>query len=145
MNTFKNVSELSGRIFLSLLFLLSGLSKIGAYAATAGYMSSQGVPSGLLPLVIATEVLGPLAIIVGWRTRLVAFLMAGYTLLTALFFHTHFADQTQLIMFWKNVSITGAFLLLVVHGAGPLSLDRRSARISRAVTAGNLRETGITP
>jgi putative oxidoreductase len=55
--------------------------------------------------------------------------------LTALIFHTNFADQTQMIMFMKNVSITGAFLLLVVHGAGPLSLDHRFGRPVRLVTA----------
>lgn len=135
MNTLGNLSELTGRILLSLLFLISGLGKVGAYTATAGYMASQGVPGALLPLVIATEVLGPLAIILGWKTRVVAFLLAGYTLLTAAVFHTHFADQTQLIMFWKNVSIAGAFLLLVAHGAGPISLDQRFGRTARVVTA----------
>lgn len=135
MNTLGNLSELTGRILLSLLFLISGLGKIGAYTATAGYMASQGVPGALLPLVIATEVLGPLAIILGWKTRIVAFLLAGYTLLTAAIFHAHFADQTQLIMFWKNVSIAGAFLLLVARGAGPLSLDQRFGRAASAVAA----------
>ncbi len=97
-------------------------------------MSSQGVPGALLPLVIATEVLGPLAIILGWKTRIVAFLLAGYTLLTAVIFHTHFADQTQMIMFWKNVSIAGAFLILVARGAGPISLDRRLGRTAETAT-----------
>ncbi len=75
---------------------------------------------------IATEVLGSLAIILGWKTRIVAFLMAGFTLLTGFLFHNHFADQMQMIMFMKNVSIAGAFLLLTVHGAGPISLDSKS-------------------
>jgi putative oxidoreductase len=81
----------------------------------------------LLPAVIATEVLGALAIILGWKTRIVAFLLAGFSLLTAIAFHNNLADQTQLIMFFKNLSIAGGFLLLVANGAGPLSLDRRSA------------------
>jgi putative oxidoreductase len=89
----------------------------------------------MLPLVIATEVGGSLAIILGWKTRIAAFLLAGFTVLAAVLFHTNFADQTQMIMFMKNVSITGAFLLLVVHGAGPLSLDQRFGRSVRAVTA----------
>src|SRR6266436_8048535 len=122
-NAVQKVSELGGRILLSVLFLLSGLGKIGAYAGTAGYMSSLGVPGALLPLVIATEVLGALAIIVGWKTRVIAFLLAGFTLLTAVIFHNNFGDQIQLIMFLKNVSIAGAFLLLAANGAGPLSLD----------------------
>jgi putative oxidoreductase len=124
----QNVSELAGRCLLSVLFLLSGVGKIGAYAATAAYMSSVGVPSVLLPVVIATEVLGATAIILGWQTRISALLLAGYSLLAALIFHTNFADQIEMINFLKNVSIAGGFLLLVANGAGPLSLDRRLAR-----------------
>ena len=124
--TLKNTTELLGRVLMVGLFLLSGVGKISAYAATAGYMASVGVPSGVLPLVIATEVLGSLAIVLGWKTRVVAFLLAGFTLLTGILFHNNFADQTQMIMFMKNVSIAGAFLLLTVNGAGPISLDNRS-------------------
>jgi putative oxidoreductase len=86
------------------------------------------VPAALLPLVIATELLGSIAIILGWKTRIVAFLLAGFTLLSALLFHNDFANQIQMVMFLKNVSIAGGFLLLVVHGAGPISLDRRAAK-----------------
>ena len=121
----RGIIELAGRVLLALLFFYTGLGKIGAYTGTAAYMSSSGVPGFLLPLVIALEVGGSVAIIVGWHTRIVASLLAGFTLLSALIFHTHFADQTQLIMFMKNVSITGGFLFLVAHGAGPLSLDAR--------------------
>lgn len=123
-----SAAEFSGRFLLALLFLLSGLGKLGAYSSTAAYMSASGVPSALLPLVIATEVLGALAIIIGWKTRAVAFWLAGFTLLAALIFHNNLADQTQTIMFFKNISITGAFLLLVANGAGPLSLDRRATK-----------------
>jgi putative oxidoreductase len=122
---FQKISELTGRILLAALFLISGLGKIGAYAATASYMSSAGVPSAALPVVIVTEVAGAISIIVGWKTRTTAFLLAGFTVLTAFAFHTNFADQIQTVMFLKNVSIAGAFLLLVANGAGPLSIDRR--------------------
>jgi len=115
-------------VLLASLFLLAGLSKLGAYSATAAYMSSAGVPGALLPVVITTEVLGALVIILGWKTRVAATLLAGFSLLTALAFHNNFADQVQMIMFLKNVSIAGGFLLLVANGAGPLSLDRRFAR-----------------
>ncbi len=128
MTTVEKTSALAGRILLSGLFLFSGLGKIGAYAASAGYMAALGVPTALLPLAIATEVLGAIAIILGWQTRVTAFLLAGYSLLTALIFHTNFADQIQTVMFLKNLSIAGGFLLLVANGAGPLSLDRRSGR-----------------
>jgi putative oxidoreductase len=120
--------ELAGRVLLATLFLLAGVGKLSAYSATAAYMSSAGVPGVLLPAVIATELGGALAIILGWRTRLVAALLAGFSVLTALIFHNNFADQMQMINFLKNLSIAGGFVLLVVNGAGPLSLDRRSGR-----------------
>ena len=126
--TLRNTAELTGRVLLAALFLISGLNKIGAYDATAGYMSAMGVPGLLLPAVIVTEVVGAAAIIAGWHTRIVAFLLAGFTLLSALLFHNNFADQVQAIMFFKNVAITGGFLLLVANGAGALSVDRRFGR-----------------
>jgi putative oxidoreductase len=120
--------ELAGRILLASLFLLSGLTKMSAYGAMGTYMASMGVSPALLPIVIATEVLGSIAIIIGWHTRIAAFLLAGFTLLAAGIFHNHFADQIQLLMFLKDVSIAGAFLMLVANGAGQLSLDHRSGR-----------------
>ena len=126
--TTRDVSELAGRILLSSLFVLSGVSKLGAYAGTAAYMASQGVPSALLPLVVATELLGGLAIAFGWKTRVAAFLLAGFSVLSALMFHANFADQIQMIMFLKNVSIAGGFLMLLANGAGRLSLDHRFAK-----------------
>jgi putative oxidoreductase len=124
----ESVAEVAGRVLLASLFLLSGLAKLGAYGGTVAYMSSAGVPVALLPVVIATEVLGALLTVLGWKTRVVAFLLAGFTLLSALIFHSNFADQVQMIMFLKNLAITGGLLLLVANGAGPLSIDRHSAR-----------------
>jgi putative oxidoreductase len=120
-----SAAEVAGRLLLAAIFLISGLSKIGTYAATAEFMSAMGVPGVLLPVVILTEVLGALAIIVGWKTRVAGFLLAGFTLLSGIVFHSNFADQTQTVMFLKNVSMTGGLLLLVAHGAGSLSLDAR--------------------
>ena len=123
-----NGAEFGGRLLLALLFLISGLGKLGAYSGTAAYMASQGVPGALLPVVIATEVLGAVAIIAGWQTRLAALALAAFTLVAAFLFHNNFADQVQAIMFLKNVSIAGGFLLLAAHGAGAWSLDRRGER-----------------
>src|ERR1700747_720414 len=72
----RNLTEASGRVLLAVLFLLSGIGKLGAYSATGAYMSAFGVPSALLPVVIATEGLGALAIILGWRTRIAAGVLA---------------------------------------------------------------------
>ena len=127
-STVQKFAELVGRVLLGAIFLMSGLGKIGAYAGTAGYMASVGVPGALLPAVIALEVLGAIAIIIGWKTRITAVLLAGFTLLAGVLFHNNFADQIQMIMFLKNVSIAGGLLLLVGNGAGALSLDRRRAR-----------------
>ena len=124
--TLESSAELVGRVLLASLFLLSGVSKLGAYGATAAYMSSAGVPGALLPAVIAVELLGSLAVIVGWKTRAAAALLAGFSLLAAFLFHNNFADQIQMIMFLKNVAIAGGFLLLVANGAGAISLDRRA-------------------
>jgi len=126
--TLRNSTELLGRVLLSALFLMSGIGKITAYSATAGYMASVGAPGALLPLVILTEVGGAIAIIAGWRTRIVAFLLAGFTVLTALMFHSNFGDQNQMIHFMKNIAVAGAFLMLAANGAGRYSLDARAAR-----------------
>jgi putative oxidoreductase len=91
-------------------------------------MASAGVPGALLPLVIAVEVLGSIAIILGWRTRAVSLLMAGFSLATAVLFHNNWADQIQMVMFLKNVSIAGGFLMLAANGAAAFSLDARNAK-----------------
>ncbi|WP_293390950.1 DoxX family protein [Nevskia sp.] len=117
--------ELAGRILLALMFLLAGISKITGYAGTAGYMASAGVPGALLPLVIALEVGGALAIIVGFQTRLVALALAGFSVVAAALFHSNFADQMQMTLFLKNVSVAGGFLILAANGPGALSLDAK--------------------
>jgi putative oxidoreductase len=89
-------------------------------------MEAMGVPGALLPVVIAVELLGGLAVMLGWQTRVAAFLLAGFSLLSAVLFHADFGDQMQMIMFMKNVSIAGGFLMLVSLGGGAFALDNRS-------------------
>ena len=115
----------AGRVLIALMFVMSGFGKITSYADTQGYMEFVGVPGMLLPLVIALEIIGGLAIVVGWQTRIAALALAGFCLVSAVLFHADFSDQTQMIMFLKNVSIAGGFLLLVGQGAGAYSLDNR--------------------
>ena len=123
MNKYAN---LVGRILLAHIFLLAGISKISGYAATQGYMEAMGVPGALLPLVIALEVGGALALIVGWQTRLAALALAGFSLVAAVIFHANFADQMQMIMFMKNVAIAGGLVLLAAQGAqDTISVDKR--------------------
>ncbi len=117
---------LAGRVLLAIMFVVAGYGKIGGYAGTQGYMESMGVPGMLLPLVIVLELGGGLAIIAGWQTRIVAILLAGFTLLAAFTFHLDFADQMQSIMFMKNLSVAGGLLVLAAYGPGALALDNRS-------------------
>jgi putative oxidoreductase len=116
------------RFLMALIFLLSGLGKIGALDATRGYMEAMHLPGILLWPTIAFEVGSSVLVILGWRTRIVAALVAGFCLVSAAIFHTNFADQVQMIMFLKNVSMAGGFLLLAVVGPGSVSLDGRMRR-----------------
>lgn len=121
-----NIIELSGRILLGHIFLLAGISKLGeGYAGTAGYMDSMGVPGGLLPVVIAVEILGGLMVILGFKARWAAFALAGFSIVAAVIFHSNLADQMQMILFMKNLSMAGGLLLLSVHGSGVLSVDKK--------------------
>jgi putative oxidoreductase len=124
----EKISQFVARVFLGQIFLLSGSFKIGGYEGTQGYMEAMGVPGMLLPLVIALEIGGGLAIIAGWQTRLVSAVLAVFTLVAAAIFHNNLADQIQMIMFMKNIAITGGFILLAVHGAGGYSLDERRSK-----------------
>ncbi len=120
--------ELAGRVALAVVFLMGGISKLGGYAGAQGYMEAHGVPGLLLPLVIALEIIAPIALIVGWKTRWFAFALAGFTVLAALFFHLDFGSQLQQILFLKNLAIAGGLLVLCHAGAGRFSLDQLSQR-----------------
>jgi putative oxidoreductase len=125
MQLIQNLSAPAGRFLISLIFIVSGFNKIVNFAGTQAYMETAGVPGILLPLVIAVELLGGLAVVFGWQTRLAAFLLAGFSLFSAVLFHANFGDQMQMIMFMKNLALTGGFLMIVALGAGPYSLDNR--------------------
>ena len=115
----------TGRLLITSIFVMSGFNKMDNYSNTAGWMESMGVPGSLLPLVIALEVLGSVAIMIGWQTRIISVLFAAFCVMSAVIFHADFSDQYQMISFMKNISIAGGFLFLVVNGAGAYSLDNR--------------------
>ena len=117
--------ELVGRVFLSIMFIMSGFSKISGYEGTQGYMEAMGVPGMLLPLVILLELGGGILLAVGFQVRIIAFLLAGFCLLSAMIFHFQPAEQMQMIMFMKNITIAGGLLLVLVHGAGAFSVDAK--------------------
>ena len=115
--------DLPARALMSLLFLLSGFGKLGAVSAVQGYMAAHGVPGVLIWPAAALEVGGGLLLLVGFGTRPVALVLSGWCLLTALIFHTAFADQDQFIHFFKNMTMAGGFLMLAQSGAPGLSVD----------------------
>ena len=116
---------LLGRVLIGAPFILSGLGKLMAHDATVGYISSVGLPLPQLGWLIAiiVEMGGGALLVIGYRARLVALVVALFALATALAFHRNFADQNQMIHFLKNVMLVGGLLQIVYFGAGPLSVD----------------------
>lgn len=123
-----NILNLVGRIGLALIFVTAGFSKISGYEATAGYMDSMGVPGALLPLVIALELGGGLAIIVGFLTKPIALALAAFSVVAGVVFHGNTVDQMQMIMLMKNIGLAGGFLLLAANGPGAISIDAKRAQ-----------------
>jgi putative oxidoreductase len=121
------ILPLAGRIAIAAIFLLSGLNKLAAPATTIAYIQSAGLPFPPLAFAVsaAVEVLGSIALIAGFRTRITATVMALFTLAAAFSFHTDFVDQNQFIHFWKNIAMAGGLLQVIAFGAGAYSLDAR--------------------
>ncbi|MBX9641978.1 MAG: DoxX family protein [Mycobacteriaceae bacterium] len=117
----------TGRVLIAAIFILSGVGKIAAPAATIGYIASAGLPFAPAALIAAAliEVGGGLALIAGFRTRIVALVLAGFSVATALAFHAHFADQNQFIHFLKNLAMAGGLLQVAAFGSGKIGLDKR--------------------
>lgn len=122
-------ASLAGRVLLSAIFVLSGISKVSAPAGMIGYIESVGLPFPTLALAIAilVEMVGGIALILGYRTRLVAAGLALFSVATALAFHNELADQSQFIHFFKNIAMAGGLLQVAAFGAGRFSLDARRA------------------
>ncbi len=118
-------SHLAGRILIALIFIIAGAGKLADPAGTAGYMQSAGVPTLLLWPTIALELLGGIAIVLGFQTRIISYLLAIFCVATAVLFHMDFSNQMQQILFLKNLAIAGGFLLLASSGATALSIDKR--------------------
>jgi len=111
------------RLLMSILFLLSGISKLGAVEETQKYMEAYGVPGYLIYPAAALEITGGSLLLIGLYTHPLSVVLAGWCLLTAFIFHTEFTDQTQLIMMLKNLAMAGGFLILSDHGAPGMSVD----------------------
>jgi len=134
----QNLLSLTGRLLLASLFLPAGIGKISGFAGTVGYISSAGLPFPELAAILALtlEIVGGVALIVGFGTRHAALALAVFTLVASFFFHAFWAvpaDQqyvTQLL-FFKNIAVVGGLLTLAAWGAGAWSFDARPQRVSR--------------
>ena len=119
------VIEVLGRIFLSAIFLISGVGKIFNYEGTIQYMENFNVSGNLIVPAIIVEILFPILLIIGYQTRFSALVLSLFTLTLAVIFHTDFSNQMQLISFLKNIAIAGGFLIIFVNGAGKYSIDHK--------------------
>ena len=130
--TTQNAFSLAARLLLALLFLPAGIAKLTGFEGTVGYISSAGLP---LPevgaaLALTVEIVGGLALIAGFGTRVAALVLAVFTLAASYFFHNYWTlpvDQqfVQQLLFFKNIAVTGGLLALVAFGAGGWSVDAR--------------------
>ena len=120
-----NILDLVARVFISLIFLLSGINKIGNYEGTVGWMESIGIPGILLIPAIILEIVAPMLIMIGYKVKISAALLSVFCVATAIIFHSDFNDQMQFISFMKNIGLAGGFLFIVVNGAKDFSLDKK--------------------
>lgn len=128
----QNPLNLAGRLLIAALFLPAGIAKISGFAGTVGYIGSVGLPLPAVgaALAIAVEVLGALALILGYQTRIAAIVLALFTLVASFFFHAYWsvpAEQAfvQQLMFFKNIAVVGGLFILAAQGAGGWSLDAK--------------------
>ena len=120
-----HIIELFGRIFLSALFLIEGISKIFNYEITIQYMSDYNVSKYLLIPAIIVEIVFPLLLIVGYKTKLSSLALGLFTIATALIFHTDFLNSMQFISFLKNFAIAGGLMIIFINGPKKYSLDHK--------------------
>ena len=122
-----SVIVLIGRVLLSIIFVMSGFGKLTDISGTAAYLAMYHLPAAGVAAMIAglIELLGGLAILIGFQTRIAAWILAIFSVATALIAHTNWADMMQLVNFQKNLAMAGGFSLLAVHGPGTLSVDAR--------------------
>jgi putative oxidoreductase len=112
------------RLLLSVLFILGGLGKLADVRGFTGYLAMGGLPAFMAWPAILFEIAVGVSMILGYQTRIMALLAAGFCLVTAALFHNNFADQTTMIMFLKNLGLAGGFLMVFADGPGKLALDK---------------------
>ena len=118
-----HIVEVFGRILLSTLFLVEGVRKFFFQEETIMYMEDYGVPEILFFPSLGLEIVFPILLIVGYKTRFSASIMALFTLTVALIFHTNFDNQMELIIFFKDIAIAGGFLIIAANEPKICSID----------------------
>ncbi len=134
---------LAARLLMVALFLPAGIGKLTGFEATVGYVASVGLPlpSAAAALALVVEIVGSVALLLGFHTRIAALVLAGFTLAASYFFHAFWAvpaDQVMVtqLLFYKNIAVAGGLLALVAGGAGRWSVDaRRDPPAARLATA----------
>lgn len=133
MTSTMSAAAAAGRLLMSIIFLLAGLQKLGAFSETVAYMASQGLPAPELAAAVAiiVECIGGLLVLIGYQTRVVGLILAVWCAVTGLIGHAHFSDPNQLAHFLKNLAMCGGFLQLFAFGAGHWSVDARARHAVR--------------
>ena len=121
-----NIFDFIGRVFISLLFLLNGCFKILNYNGTIEWMESYGVPGFFLIPSIILEIVAPLLIIIGYKTKIAAIFLVAFCIATAFIFHADFSNQVQINSFLKNIALAGGFIFIIVSGPKKFSLDNKN-------------------
>jgi putative oxidoreductase len=126
----RKYGPIAARILIAQLFIVSGIGKIGGFAGTAGFMQGAGLPMAhmLLAVTIVLEIGGGILLVLGWKARCAAAALCLFTFLTAMIFHAFWSSDAaslfgQLNNFMKNLAIMGGLFYVMLHGAGPLSMD----------------------
>jgi putative oxidoreductase len=127
MSTPENLLDFVGRLLMSVIFVVVGVQQALNVEATRAYMNLHGVLSPLLPVAIVLELVGAVAIVLGYGTRIFAFLLAGFAILTAVLFHDEFSNPMELELFVRDIALAGGMLVLCAHGPGDWSVDARKA------------------
>jgi putative oxidoreductase len=135
MNSANDITTLAGRILIAVIFLISGFFKVGGYAQLVGYATALHLPMPgvAIAAAAAVELACGLAILAGFKTRFVAWLLFLYLIPVTYVFHNFWAvqgqeQQTQMVNFLKNIAIMGGLLVLSVNGAGAYSADAKLAK-----------------
>ena len=124
MNKVNEFGPVAARLLMAVLFLLAGLGKLADVQGFAGYLASGGLPAFLAWPSILFEIAVGVLLVIGYQTRIVGLAGAAFCVVAAALYHNNFADQTQMVMFLKNLAIAGGFLLLSANGAGKYALDK---------------------